>query len=126
MPIPVHKTEPAWLQNIETATANFRRSIEYYTQLYQAFPAWCSGHPDFTEINREARDRRARGDDVHIDHIVPLVSDIVCGLHVPWNLQVIGADQNVRKSNLWWPDHPFENLDLFGPIVEPYQMEIGI
>jgi 5-methylcytosine-specific restriction endonuclease McrA len=41
-----------------------------------------------------------------VDHIVPIMSKIVCGLHCQQNLQIITSYENKKKSNIWWPDMP--------------------
>ncbi len=42
---------------------------------------------------------KSSGEDWHVDHIIPLQHEKVCGLHVPWNLQIITASENYAKNN---------------------------
>ena len=65
-------------------------------------PNWLSDlqKQQIEDIYWLAQDLKAvSGEVYHVDHIVPLQGKKVCGLHVPWNLQILPADLNLQKSN---------------------------
>lgn len=71
-----------------------------------ATPAWANSFFMQEAYDLAKRRTLATGFKWHVDHIVPLKSKIVCGLHTHTNLQVIPAVSNIRKNNRFWPDMP--------------------
>lgn len=72
----------------------------------QATPAWANEFFISEAYDLAARRTKATGFKWHVDHVVPLQSKLVCGLHVENNLQVIPATVNLSKHNKHWPDMP--------------------
>jgi hypothetical protein len=71
----------------------------------RATPSWAD--LEFIELlyveTSDLSRREVRGV-FHIDHVVPLKSNRVCGLHTEENLRAIPAKANMSKSNRFWPD----------------------
>lgn len=71
-----------------------------------AVPAWANKAEIIKRYEDAKRLTDTTGQRWVVDHIVPLQSKRVCGLHVEHNLCVVPESYNASKSNRWWPDMP--------------------
>ena len=86
-------------QNRDKCNASYAK---YRAIKLQATPKWLT-EDHFKEIQlfytKSIKLTKDTGIQYHVDHIIPLQSKMVCGLHVPWNLSVITKEQNLKKGN---------------------------
>lgn len=74
----------------------------------QATPAWLTAtqKKDIKQMYIDAMTTtKVTGVKYVVDHIVPLRGESVCGLHVPWNLQIMTRQENLKKSNKLLASH---------------------
>ena len=74
----------------------FARNAKRRADLLHATPSWLTTE-DFATIQDFFLEAKYFNYDV--DHIFPLRGKLVCGLHVPSNLQIISHTENVKKNN---------------------------
>jgi len=94
-----------------------KKQYEYTVQYRKDNPGWMASHC----AKRRARKHKAtpiwadpikiynayklaKKNNLVVDHIIPLKSKYVCGLHVETNLQLLTAQENSRKHNTFCPD----------------------
>jgi hypothetical protein len=87
-------------------SAYYARYGQYRAKLKQATPVWANWF-----FIREAYELAALRSEVtgirwSVDHVVPLQSPLVCGLHTEQNLEVVPLVSNIAKSNRIWRDMP--------------------
>lgn len=73
----------------------------YRAKKTNATPPWLTKE-DRAKIRLIFKEReqlsQLHGKEYHVDHILPLNSKLICGLHVPWNLRVICKMENLYKG----------------------------
>lgn len=111
-----HKKNPG----AKTASANawvkrnapygaYRASVRRASKV-QAIPKWVD--PEFEQFAiseaymLSSLRSKVTGVLHHVDHVIPLISKRVCGLHCSANLAVIPASVNQSKNNRYWPGMP--------------------
>ena len=73
------------------------------TRKEQAKPAWNNNLKMRVMYRTAAILSQLMKRQFHVDHIYPLRSKYMCGLHVHNNLQILPAAENINKSNRRWP-----------------------
>ena len=80
-----------------------------------AIPKWVENDEWYSFLLLEIYDlssmrTRLTGIDYQVDHMVPIAAkknkkeQVACGLHVPWNLEIVTQIENSKKNSYYWPD----------------------
>lgn len=99
--------------------------VEYYNKNYESYvlkvyendywdllitPKYASRYK-MGKIFKKAKElSKKTGIKHHVDHIDPRRNDLICGFHIETNLQILTAEENLRKSNKFTP----YRIDQFG------------
>lgn len=100
---------------------SYRDAINIKTQLRrrrirQATPPWLDTKTIIPFYKKAMQLKKDSGTEYVVDHYYPLQGDVVCGLNVPWNLQVITRVENAAKHNrmpeeFYGPNHQMKGLN---------------
>lgn len=74
-------------------------TAKYRAAKLRATPVWADQNAIRSVYAESVRLTKTTGQPHHVDHYYPLVSPLVCGLHVAANLQILTKTANLRKHN---------------------------
>lgn len=105
---------PLWLvfdtrKIAEHPDSHARHRMDYYRRIWNQTPPWAT-EDGVKVVYAEAHRRRQLGEDVQVDHIIPLKGVLVSGLHCERNLRIITRKHNAFLSNTRYPGCPQEEF----------------
>jgi hypothetical protein len=89
-----HKNWREKNRGVVTAHTQKRNAIKK-----RATPIWFDESAVKKIYEKAAMRTKTEGIVYHVDHIIPINSPLVCGLHCVDNLQILRYDDNIRKGN---------------------------
>lgn len=95
--------ERSWKKEVSNSEGRHARARRKRTSaIDNATPPWLSAtqKKEIEALYEDARILTEKtGEKYEVDHIIPLRSEKVSGLHVPWNMRVISKKSNNQKGN---------------------------
>ena len=104
-----HKNLEKWRQiNKDWKRRNYAKVLaggaEYRASRAKQCPKWADKEKILSFYLTAIQLTKQTGIKHHVDHIIPLQGNLVSGLHVETNLQVLKASENLAKSNKFLSD----------------------
>jgi hypothetical protein len=88
----------------ENKSARVAVSVKYKAAKLQRTASWANDQLIAAYYKEAKRLEKLTGIQFHVDHIIPLQGELVSGLHVETNLQLLPAHENRGKSNSFDPE----------------------
>jgi len=88
-------------------------TAKYRAAKLRATPPWADQDAIRAIYEQAAKLQHETGVRMHVDHIVPLQHEAVCGLHCEANLQILPGALNEAKRNKWSLEDAQRQGDMF-------------